>query len=106
MLYRVVLSFAILASLHRLVAQPRAAIRRRHRASFGLAFFALLPLLNERTWLFTLLFSTLTLDAILDLREGRRRTGRCFPPLFALWANVHIQFIYGLFLLAWGVSPP
>jgi hypothetical protein len=105
-LYRAVLSFAILASLHRFVArrEPRFVVAT---GLVGLAFFALVPLLNERTWLFTLLFSTLTLDAILDLREGNG-TGAAWllPPLFALWANVHIQFIYGLFLLAVGCVAP
>jgi hypothetical protein len=105
-LYRVVLSFAILMSLHRLVArrEPRFAVAN---GLVGLAFFALVPLLNERTWLFTLLFSTLTLDAILDLREGKgNRSVWLLPPLYALWANVHIQFIYGLFLLALGCIAP
>jgi hypothetical protein len=105
-LYRVALSFAILTSLHRLVAkrEPRFVAST---GLVGLAFFALVPLLNERTWLFTILFSTLTLDAILDLREGKG-TGVVWllPPVYALWANVHIQFIYGLFLLALGCMAP
>jgi hypothetical protein len=105
-LYRVVLSFAVLTSLHRLVAkrEPRFVVAS---GLVGLAFFALLPLLNERTWLFTLLFSTLTLDAILDLRGGKgTKAVWVLPPLFAVWANVHIQFIYGLFLLAVGCMAP
>jgi len=105
-LYRVVLSFAILASIHRLVArrEPRFVVAT---ALVGLAFFALVPLLNERTWLFTLLFSTLTLDAILDLRAGEgTRAAWLLPPLYALWANLHIQFIYGLSLLALGCVAP
>jgi hypothetical protein len=99
-LYRVVLSFAILTSLHRLVAkrEPRFVVAT---GLVGLAFLALVPLLNERTWLFTILFSTLTLDVILDLREGKgNRAAWLLPPLYALWANLHIQFVYGLFLLA------
>ena len=79
-LYRVVLSFAILTSLHRLVArrEPRFVVAT---GLVGLAFFALVPLLNERTWLFTLLFSTLTLDAILDLARARAPgPSGCCPP--------------------------
>jgi hypothetical protein len=105
-LYRVVLSFAVLASLHRLVArrEPRFAVAS---GLVGLAFVALIPLLNERTWLFTLLFSTITLDVVLDLREGKgTRAVWLLPPLYTLWANVHIQFIYGLFLLAIGCVAP
>ena len=100
------MSFAILASLHRFVArrEPRFVVAT---SLVALAFFAMLPLLNERTWLFTILFSTLTLDIILDLRRGvRTRTAWCLPVIFALWANVHIQFIYGLFLLALGCVAP
>jgi hypothetical protein len=105
-LYRVVLSFAIMTSLHRLVAkrEPRFVASA---GLVGLAFFSLVPLLNERTWLFTILFSTLTLDAILDLREGKGTWAVwLLPPVYALWANVHIQFIYGLFILAVGCVAP
>ena len=67
--YRALMSYAILASLHRFVArrEPRFVVAT---SLVGIAFFAMLPLLNERTWLFTILFSTLTLDVILDLRRG------------------------------------
>jgi hypothetical protein len=105
-LYRVVLSYALLIALHRLVArrEPRFALAT---GLSGLAFFALVPLLNERTWLFTLLFSTLTLDTVLDLRDGRgTRRIWLVPAVYALWANVHIQFIYGLFLLGLGCVAP
>ena len=104
--YRALMSYAILAALHRFVArrEPRFVVA----TSFvGIAFFAMLPLLNERTWLFTILFSTLTLDVILDLRQGVwTRTTWLLPVIFAFWVNVHIQFIYGLFLLALGCIAP
>ena len=64
-------------------------------------------LLNERTWLFTLLFSTLTLEAILGLREGKGgRWCWLLPALYVLWANLHIQFIYGLFILVLACAAP
>ena len=66
-----------------------------------------MPLLNERTWLFTMLFTTLTLDAILDLRSGNStRAVWLLPAMFVLWANVHIQFVYGLFLLGLACVSP
>jgi hypothetical protein len=105
-LYRVVLSFAVLTSLHRLIAKrvPRFVVAT---GLTGLGFFALVPLLNERTWLFTVLFSALTLDVIQDLREGKGgRVGWVLPPLYAVWSNLHIQFVYGLFLLALGCAAP
>ena len=102
--YRALMSYAILASLHRFVArrEPRFVVAT---SLVGIAFFAMLPLLNERTWLFTILFSTLTLDVILDLRRGVWTwIAWWLPVIFAFWANVHIQFVYGLFLLALGCA--
>jgi hypothetical protein len=104
--YRAVMAYAILLALHSLVA------RRERRfvvatSLTGLAFFALVPVLNERTWLFTILFSILTLSVLLDLREGvRTRAGWWLPLVFAFWANLHIQFVYGLFLLALAWAAP
>ncbi len=104
--FRVALSLAVLAAVHRLVA------RREPRFLWnvglvGAAALALIPMFNERPWLFTILFSTLTLDAVLDLREGRRGwTFWALPVIFALWANIHIQFVYGLFVLALGCAAP
>jgi hypothetical protein len=105
--YRVVLSYAVLVAIHRLVArrEPRFV---RATGLTGLAFFALVPLLNERTWLFTLLFTTLTLDILLDLRAGMPAgtAARALPLVYALWANLHIQFIYGLLLLGLACAAP
>ena len=104
--YRALMSYAILAALHRFVArrEPRFVVAT---SLVGIAFFALLPLLNERTWLFTILFSTLTLDVVLDLRRGVvTRLAWVLPLIYAFWANVHIQFMYGLFLLALGCVAP
>ncbi|HTU91349.1 MAG TPA: hypothetical protein VMF69_14810 [Gemmataceae bacterium] len=103
--YRVAMSLAVVAALHRLVRrrEPRFLV-----ATFltALAALALVPLLTERPWLFTILFSTLTLDVVLDLRDGRGGPGIWLLPLvYALWANLHIQFIYGLFLLGLACLP-
>lgn len=98
-IYRVALAVAIVAALHRLIRrrEPRFLIATGLTA---VAVLAVAPLLSERPWLFTILFTILTLDAILDLRAGRASRGVWFLPLmYVLWANLHIQFIYGLFLL-------
>ncbi|HJT79100.1 MAG TPA: hypothetical protein VJ739_18030, partial [Gemmataceae bacterium] len=106
--YRVVLTLAVIAALHRLIARRGASFA----VTAGLvaaAAVALTPLLvAERPGLITILFCTLTLDAVLDLREGRATWAVWLLPLcYALWANVHVQFVHGLFLLglAW-VAPP
>jgi hypothetical protein len=104
--YRVALSLAVVAALHRLVA------RREGRflvatALTAAATLAVAMLFSERPWLFTVLFTTLTLDVILDLRAGRRTPPLwLLPALYALWANIHIQFVYGLLLLALAAFAP
>src|SRR5262249_24792348 len=72
-----------------------------------LAVLIFYPSISERPWLFTILFSTWTLDVILDARDGKR--GWSFwllPVVFVLWANIHIQFVYGLFLLGLACAAP
>src|SRR4051812_42424554 len=71
LLFRVAMALAVVGAFHRLVARRE----RRFLVSTllsGVASLALVPLLNERPWLFTILFTTFTLDVVLDLREGRR----------------------------------
>ena len=72
-----------------------------------LSVLTLTPLLTPRPWLLTILFFTLELHLLLDFRQtGRRRWMWLLPLLFALWANVHIQFIYGFLPLLLVVAEP
>ncbi len=106
LLYRLLLAFAVLVAIHRLIArrEPRFLVAT---GLTGLVFLTSFPLLSERPWMFTVLFFTLTLGVVLDLREGRTNRGIWTLPLvFALWANLHIQFIYGLFLLTLACVAP
>jgi hypothetical protein len=106
LLYRALMSFAVVAALHRFVVKREP----RFLPAFGLvgaALLALVPVLSERPWLFTILFTTWTLDAVLDLRAGRpaRRAG-LLPLMYVVWANVHVQFVCGLAVLALGCLAP
>ncbi|HZU38465.1 MAG TPA: hypothetical protein VFA18_21250 [Gemmataceae bacterium] len=102
-LYRLALSLAVVAALHRLIQRRQPRFAPLLTAAAALAFA---PLLNERSWLFTILFATLTLGVLLDLRDGRAGRGIWLLPfVYVLWANLHIQFIYGLFLLALACLP-
>ncbi len=105
--YRVLLALAIAAALHVLMAR-RLANPALTAGLVAAAAVAMTPLLvGERPGLFTLLFSILTLDAIQSLREGtRRRLVWLLPVCYALWANLHIQFVYGLFLLGLACAAP
>ena len=99
LIFRVAMVLAVAAAIHRFVIkrEPRFII------ATGLVGICLMPiayLMSERTWLFTVLFFTLTMDAVLDTRAGRNlRTTWLLPLVYLLWANLHIQFIHGLFLL-------
>jgi hypothetical protein len=62
---------------------------------------------QERPWLFTVLFCTLTLDVVLDLRTGKAsRWIWLLPVCYALWANLHIQFVNGLMILGTACVAP
>ncbi len=103
---RIVVALAALAAVHRLIArrEPRFVVAS---ALAALAFVALWPLMTERPWLFTILFSALTLDAVLALRDGSAtRAVWLLPAAYVLWANLHIQFIYGLALLGLACVAP
>ena len=64
-------------------------------------------LYTPRPWMFTILFFILEMDILMEARRtGRARELLWLPAIFALWANVHIQFIDGLLVLglAWAES--
>ena len=68
---------------------------------------ALSRLFTPRPWLLTILFFTVTLEVVLLVREGRWNRWFWFlPAVYTLWANVHIQFIYGLGLLGLACVAP
>jgi hypothetical protein len=105
--YRVVFSLAIVAALYAFVL----GLEKRFLVATGLsaaATLAVAMLFNERPWLFTIFFSTLTLHAVVCLRRpgSPPRWVWALPVLFAVWANVHIQFVYGLLLLALACAAP
>ena len=100
--YRVVFSLLIVRAIHAFVTriEPRYLVAI---SLTGAAILALGMLFGERPWLITILFSVLTLHAIVVLRQpGVERLPLwiwTLPILYVVWANVHIQFVYGLFLL-------
>jgi hypothetical protein len=57
-------------------------------------------LLSPRPWLFSILFFAVELFILFHVRRTERIPPLlALPPMFALWANLHIQFIYGLAVL-------
>jgi hypothetical protein len=89
----------ITAVVHRLIkrVEPRIA---NSIALTAIAIFAMAPLFNPRPWLLTILFFVIEFDLLLNARQSRNYRILFFLfPVFALWANIHIQFVYGLFVL-------
>ena len=73
----------------------------RYAILLGAAGFdALATLIAPRPWLFSILFFILELFFLVRARRSGRPT-HLLPLilLFALWANLHIQFVYGLAVL-------
>jgi hypothetical protein len=96
LLFRAVMIYAVAVALHRLLItrEPRFV---RTACLLAAAFVALLTIGTERPWHFTVLFSILTVGAIEEIRQGQRtRAIWVLPLIFALWANIHIQFVIGL----------
>jgi len=53
-----------------------------------------------RPFFFSMVLFSVTLTLLLEVnRSGRVQTLYWLPLIFLLWANLHIQFIYGLFLV-------
>jgi hypothetical protein len=64
------------------------------------ACFSLGPMFTPRPWMFTILFFVLELDILMQARRtGRLRELVWLPLIFALWANVHIEFVDGLLVM-------
>jgi hypothetical protein len=103
---RVALGLAIAVLVHRMVAR-----RERHFPAAallaGLALVALSLLFRDRSWMFSILFYVLTLGAVLRQRAGPAPPGVWLLPLaFALWANLHVEFVVGLALLGLACAAP
>lgn len=71
------------------------------------AALGLLPLLTPRPWLFSVLLFVFELDLLLWAgRTANRWVLLGLVPLFALWANTHIQCMTGLMVLGLAVAEP
>lgn len=105
-LYTVVFSLLIAAAFHRLV--------RRFQLNFpaeialtAAGLIAMTLLYSPRPWLFSILFFIIEIDWLfLARQQGEVRRLFFLPLLFAIWANTHIQFSYGLFVLGLATAEP
>src|SRR5919109_1485285 len=95
-LYTAVMSLTVAVALHRLVRRCELPLPQEI-ALTALGFCGLLSLVSPRPWLLTILCFIIEMHILMvACRSGDVRRLWLLPPLFALWANVHIQFVYGL----------
>ena len=98
--YTTGMAVAVTVFLHRMI--------RRLQADFTFAVLltavacsCMIRLDAPRPWWFTILFFVMELDLLMQARKTGKIRGLLWLPLiFALWANLHIQFIDGLVVLA------
>jgi hypothetical protein len=100
-------SLLIAVALHRLIHRfPLPFVGEILLITCGFAALGLV-FSNPRPWLFTTLLFVVELDLLLVARRsGNSRYLWLLPPIFVLWANAHIQFSYGLFLLGLATVEP
>jgi hypothetical protein len=83
-----------------LLARVDRPSRARRAFAAGIAYLALGSQLVPRTYLVTTLFTGIVLLFVRAVREGAPvRRGIALPALFMVWANVHVEFLYGWFFL-------
>lgn len=105
-LYALVTTWAIVALLHRIVAK-RVEDFGAACALVAASVLSLEKLFTPRPWLLTILFFATTLEVVLALREDRGSQWVWgLPLIYVIWANIHVQFIYGLGLLGLACAAP
>lgn len=105
-LYTLVGVWLIMLMLHRIIG-TRCSDFVFVSGLLAVSVVALSKLFTPRPWLLTILFFAITLEVVLSLREGKQsRWFWLLPLVYVVWANIHIQFIYGLGLLGLACVAP
>jgi hypothetical protein len=95
-IFTVVMSLLIALTVHALVRRARLPFAVEITL-VAVALGSMKPVISPRSWLFSILFFALELLILFNVRRSGKVTLLwVLPPLFVLWANLHIQFIYGL----------
>jgi len=99
LVYTAALLLLITTAVFALVRSNRQHLPAAAMLAFA-CMYAMGHLFTPRPWLFSILFFTLELHILQRVRRtGSTRPLLWLPLLFAVWANIHIQFVYGLFIL-------
>jgi len=103
LLYVMFLGLAITVALQRFVMHFEGRFTRS-AALTALGLGAMGSIIMPRSYLFSILFFIVELHVLFVVRESHRaRLLLLLPPLFVVWANVHVLFIYGLLALGLAV---
>jgi hypothetical protein len=79
----------------------------RAAALTAVGLFVMTEVIGPRPGMLTILFVILEFDILLSAgMTGRTAKLWLLPPMFVLWANWHIQFVYGLFVLGMFACEP
>lgn len=106
LLYTAAMAVAIAAAIYRLVSRVQTDFTKCALLSMA-AVICISRDFTPRSWLFSILFFAVELDILLEYRRSLRPAILFWlPPIFALWANLHIQFIDGLLVLGIAASEP
>ena len=104
MIYSAGMVTVITAALYRMVSRLQRDFSISALLTFA-ACYGMTGLFTPRPWLFTILFFVFEIDILMQVRKtGQHRELLWLPLIFALWANVHIQFIDGLVVLGLAVG--
>jgi len=102
--YSIGMVVAVAIALHRLIRRLQSDFSLTLLLTFA-ASYCLVDLGTPRSWWFSILFFVLELDILMQARKtGKPRELLWLPVIFALWANLHIQFIDGLIVLAFALA--
>lgn len=96
----------IAAAVYHLLSRLQTDFTQRAALTVAVTF-CLSRMSTPRPWLFTILFFALEMDILMHSRkEGASRELLWLPPMFALWANIHIQWVDGLLVLGIAAADP
>lgn len=97
--FTVTMSLVLALTIHLLLRRARLPFVAEVLL-LAVIFASLKPLLSPRPWLFSILFTAIELILIFTLRRSwKLLPALLLPTVFVLWANLHIQFVYGLAIL-------
>lgn len=96
----------VAAAVYHLLSRLQADFTQRAALTIAVTF-CLSRMSTPRPWLFTSLFFALEMDILMHARKaGSSRELLWLPAMFALWANIHIQFVDGLLVLGIAAVEP